>query len=150
MCQVTSPEKFSFSRYGLKGGRKWGFSRFSENLDSRFGSISYKRKISSFYMFVSSFESKPFFVLEIWGKRGSKMGFFKVFSKLRLTIWFHLLEKNDIIILHIRAKYRVQTIFVLEIWDKRGSKMRFFKIFSKTALTISFYFLQKEDITVFH
>ena len=100
VCQVTSPEKFSFSRYGLKGGRKWGFSRFSENLDSRFGSISYKRKISSFYMFVSSFESRPFFVLEIWGKRGSKMSFFGIISKMALTISFFFLQKEDITKIH--------------------------------------------------
>ena len=40
VCEATSPEKFWFSRYGVKGGQKWDFSRFSQTLDSRFGSIS--------------------------------------------------------------------------------------------------------------
>ena len=39
------------------------------------------------------------------------MGVFKVFSKPRLTIWFDLLEKEDIIILDMCAKLQVQTIF---------------------------------------
>ena len=64
------------------------------------------------------------------------MGFFKVFSKLRLTIWFHLLEKEGIIILIICAKLKVQVIFLPEIegqmgskWDKNG----FFVVFSKSV-----------------
>ena len=39
------------------------------------------------------------------------MGVFKVFSKPRLTIWFDLLEKEDIIILNMCAKLQVQTVF---------------------------------------
>ena len=74
MCQATSPEKFWFSRYGVKGGQKWLFSRFSQNLDSRFGSLSKRRKISSFYIFVPTFESRQFFVLEIQCQMGVKMG----------------------------------------------------------------------------
>ena len=39
------------------------------------------------------------------------MGVFEVFSKPRLTIWFDLLEKEDIIILNMCAKLQVQVIF---------------------------------------
>ena len=78
------------------------------------------------------------------------MGFFKVFSKRRPKIWFHLLVKEDIIILHIRAKFRVQAIFcsrdIVSNGGQNGSKMGFFEFFSKTALAISFFFSYREKI----
>ena len=55
--------------------------------------------------------SRKNLVLEIWGKKGVKNGGFGIFSKTSVTIWFHLLEKEDIIILHMCAKLQVQTIF---------------------------------------
>ena len=36
------------------------------------------------------------------------MGVFGIFSKTALTIWFLLLVKEDIIILHMCAKFQVQ------------------------------------------
>ena len=38
------------------------------------------------------------------GQTGVKIGFFVIFSKTVEPIWFHLLEKEDIIILHMCAK----------------------------------------------
>ena len=74
VCQVTSPGKIWFSRYGAKRGSKWGFSGFSQKLVYRFGSISYRRKILLFYICVPSFRSEPFLVPEIEGQTGVKMG----------------------------------------------------------------------------
>ena len=45
--------------------------------------------------------------VEILGKRGSKMGVFGIFSQTALTIWSLLLVKEDIIILHMCAKFQV-------------------------------------------
>ena len=70
-----------------------------------------------------SCKSRKILVLQIWGKRGSKMGFFKVFSKPRLTIWFHLLEKEDNTILNMCAKLKVQVIFRSRDRGSNGMKM---------------------------
>ena len=59
---------------GGQNGSKMGFSQFSQKLANRFGSISQGRKTLSFYIFVPSFESRPFFVLEIQGQMGVKTG----------------------------------------------------------------------------
>ena len=81
-----------------------------------------------------------------------KNGFFVVFSKTVEPIWFHLLVKEDIIILHIRAKFQVHTIFGFLIyrvkWGSKGVKNEFFVIFSKTSKPILFHLLVKEDIII--
>ena len=55
------------------------------------------------------------------GQKGSKKGDFEIFSKTSLTIWFHLLVKEDLIILHMCAKFQVQANLCL--WHA------FFKLF---------------------
>ena len=45
------------------------------------------------------------------GTKWDKNGFFVVFSETVRPIWFHLLEKEDIVILHMSAKVQVQAIF---------------------------------------
>ena len=57
-------------------------------------------------------KSRKNLVLQIWGKKGVKNGGFGIFSKTSVTIWFHLLVKEDIIILHMCAKSQVQAIFL--------------------------------------
>ena len=49
-------------------------------------------------------------VLEIWGQKGSKRGFFDTLSKSNEKIWFILLGKKDIIVLHVHAKFHDQDI----------------------------------------
>ena len=56
-------------------------------------------------------KSRKNLVLEIWGEKGVENGGFGIFSKTSVTIWFHLLVKEDIIILDICAKSEVQAIF---------------------------------------
>ena len=53
---------------------------------------------------------KTFLVLEIWGQKGSKMGVFGLFSKNNEYIWFILQGKEDIILLHVHAKFHGQNI----------------------------------------
>ena len=103
-----SPDK------GQKGGQKWGIRDFLENQGSdlvpslregRYYCFTYVCQVSGQNHF--SFPRQRV-------KRGSKWvknGFFVVFSKTGKPIWFHLLGKEDIIILHICAKFRVQAIF---------------------------------------
>ena len=57
-----------------------------------------------------NFMMKAFLVLEIWGQKGSKMGFFGLFSKNNYKIWFILLGQEDIIVLRVHAKFHVQNI----------------------------------------
>ena len=61
-------------------------------------SFSQGMKILQYYMCLQSFKSVPILVLEITGKKGSKLGVFGCFSKDIGTIWFVLLEKEDIIV----------------------------------------------------
>ena len=61
-------------------------------------------------MFVQNFKYGKIFVLEIWGKRGSKMGFFCALSKRNEYIWFILLGKEDIIVLRVHAKFHDESI----------------------------------------
>ena len=170
-----------------------GDSGFSQKLVQRFGSISQRRKISSFYICVPSYRSRPFFVPEIegqtgvkmgqkwvfrsflknwqtdlvpslregrhyhstylcqvsspghfsfsryrvkWGSKRVKNGVFVVFSKTSQPIWFHLLEKEDIIILHMCAKLQVQAIFRSRDMGSNGGqtgvKIEFFDYISKS------------------
>ena len=101
-----------------------------------------------------SFKFRKIFVLLIWGKKGVKKGFFKVFSKSIRMIWFHLLGKIDIIILHMYAKLQVQTLFRSRDRGSNGGSKRvkngFFVVFSKVVLTIWFHLLRKEDIIILH
>ena len=53
---------------------------------------------------------KTFLVLEIWGQKGSKMGFFGLFSTNNEYIWFILLGKEDIKVLRVHAKFHDQNI----------------------------------------
>ena len=57
-----------------------------------------------------NFMMKAFLVLEIWGKKGSKMVFFGLFSKNNEFIWFILLRKEDIIVLRVHAKFHDESI----------------------------------------
>ena len=56
---------------------------------------------------MQSFKSIPILVLEIWGKKGSKMGVFAIILKTRRVFWFILLGIQDIIVLHMLAKFQV-------------------------------------------
>ena len=62
-------------------------------------------------MFVQNFKYGKIFVLEIWGKKGSKMGYFGIFSKSNEQIWFILLQMEDNIVLHVCAKFQVRINF---------------------------------------
>ena len=73
-------------------------------------------------MCVPSFMFRKKIFAEIWGQKGSKMGVFGNFSKLSLTIWFHLLEKKDIICLHVCAKFHVQEKNIPQDMGSKGVK----------------------------
>ena len=111
MCKVSSPYQFLFLRYWGKRGLILGFSAFSQKVSVRFGSFSQEKKILQSYIHVQSFKSVPILVLEIWGKKGSELGVFGIFSKSITSIWFILSGKEDIIELHTRAKFQVHTNF---------------------------------------
>ena len=84
--------------------------------------------------------SRKNLVLQIWGKKGVKNGGFVIFSKTSVKNWFHLPEKEDIIILHMCAKLQVQVIFCSRDRGlngvkrgQKGVKMGFFGILRKTS-----------------
>ena len=87
-------------------------------------------------MFVQNFKYGKIFVLEIWGKRWSKMGFFGKLSKSNEYIWFILLGKEDIIVLRVHAKFHDESISgSRDIWGKRGQKW-VFSDFSRKIMNI--------------
>ena len=70
------------------------------------------------------------------GQNGSKWvknWVFVVFSKTSEPIWFHLPEKEDIVILHMCAKIQVQALFRSRDrgsnGGQNGSKMGFLRVF---------------------
>ena len=65
-------------------------------------------KILWYYVCMPNFMIRTFLILEIWGKKGSKTGVFRLFSKNIGWIWFILLGKEDIIILRVHAKFHDQ------------------------------------------
>ena len=60
---------------------------------------------------MQSFKSIPTLVLEIWGKKGSELGVFGIFSKSTTSIWFILLGNRDLIVLHVREKFQYHIFF---------------------------------------
>ena len=67
-------------------------------------------KILLYYVCMPNFMFRTFLVLEIWGQKGSKRGFFDTLSKSNEKIWFILLGKEDIIVLRVHAKFHDQNI----------------------------------------
>ena len=57
-----------------------------------------------------------------------KNGFFVIFSKTGKPIWFHLLVKEDIIILHICAKFRVEWGSKIDLFDYISTSLYLFLI----------------------
>ena len=80
-------------------------------------------------MFVPNFKYGKIFVLEIWGKRGSKMGFFGTLSKSNEYIWFILLGKEDIIVLRVHAKFHDESISGSRDMGAKGVKNGVFRTF---------------------
>ena len=76
-----------------------------------------------------NFMMKAFLVLEIWGQKGSKMGFFGLFSKNNEYIWFILLGKEDIIVLRVHAKFHDESISGSRDMGAKGVKNGFFRTF---------------------
>ena len=60
--------------------------------------------------------------VEILGQKGSKMSFFEIFSKTALTIWFIFIQKEDIIVLHVCAKFQVRINFRSQNMGSKGVK----------------------------
>ena len=71
------------------------------------------------------------------GSKWVKNGVFVVFSKTSEPIWFHLLEKEDIVILHMCAKLQVQAFFRSRDrgsnGGQNGAKMEFSRFSQKLA-----------------
>ena len=78
--------------------------------------------VGSCYICLQSFKSISILVLEIWGKKGSKLGVFGIFSKSISSIWFILSGKEDIIELHTCAKFQVHTNFGSRDMGQKGVK----------------------------
>ena len=95
-------------------GQKWGFRGFLKNQqadlvptprEGRYRYFTYVCLITG-----PGYFSFPRYWVK-WGSKWVKNGVFMVFSKTSKPIWFHLLEKEDIKILHMFAKLQVQAIF---------------------------------------
>ena len=69
------------------------------------------------------FNSISILVLEIWGKKESKLGIFGHFSKDIVMIWFILLEMVDIIVLRMRAKFQVHSKNFSRYMETKGVKI---------------------------
>ena len=72
---------------------------------------------------------RTFLVLEIWGQKGSKMGFFGFFSKSNAYIWFILLGNEDIIVLRVHTKFHDQNIPGSRDMGAKGVKNGVFRTF---------------------
>ena len=57
---------------------------------------------------MQSFKSVPILVLEIWGKRWSKMTFFGIFSGMLGRFSFVFTEKDGLIVIHTCTKFHIQ------------------------------------------
>ena len=107
-------EKSGSPDMGQKGGQKWGIRDFLKNqCNDLVPSPREGRYYYSTYMCQVTGPDEFQFPRQrvIWGSKWVKNGVFGIFSKSSVAIWFHLLEKEDIIILHMCAKLQVQTIF---------------------------------------
>ena len=107
-------EKSGSPDMGQKGGQKWGIRDFLKNYctdlvpslrEGRYHHFTYVCQVTGPDHFSFPRQGVK------WGSKWVKNGFFVIFSKTVEPIWFHLLEKEDIIILHMCAKLQVQTIF---------------------------------------
>ena len=76
---------------------------------------------------MQSFKSIPTLVLDIWGKKGSELGVFGIFSKSITSIWFILSGKEDIIELHTCAKFHVHTNFGSRDMGQKGVRIGGFR-----------------------
>ena len=56
------------------------------------------------------------------GQKGSKMRFFEIFSKTAPAISFILIQKEDIIVLHVCAKFQVRINFCSRDMGSKGVK----------------------------
>ena len=115
-----SPDK------GQKGGQKWGIRDFLKNQGSNLVPSPRKGRYhhSTYVCQVTGPDQFSFPRQGVkWGSKWVKNGFFVIFSKTVEPIWFHLLEKEDIIILHMCAKLQVQTIFRSRDRGSNGGEM---------------------------
>ena len=78
---------------------------FSNNL------VLQKKDIILSHVCLQNFKSRKILVLEIWGQKGSKMGYFRIFLKNNEQIWFDFRLKEDIIALHVCGNFQVQNNF---------------------------------------
>ena len=111
---------------GVKMGQKRVFRNFLKNCwtdsvpsprEGRYHHSTYSCQVSSPYNF-----SFPIYRTK-WGSKGVKNEFFVIFSKTSKPISFHLLVKEDIIILRMCAKFQVQTIFCSQDMGSNRVKM---------------------------
>ena len=65
--------------------------------------------------------------VEILGQKGSKMRFFEIFSETALTMSFIFIQKEDIIVLHVCAKFQVRENFCSRDMGQKGVKNGFFR-----------------------
>ena len=86
--------------------------------------------------------SRSFFVPEIEGQmgvkrgqKGVKMGFFGILRKTSSTIWFHLLLKEGIIVLHMCAKFQVQVNSGSRDIGAKGVKNKGLPYLTKVVIT---------------
>ena len=118
MCAKLQVQVIFRSRYrgskGVKIGQKWGFRGFLKNQQAdlvpsprerRYCNSTYVCQVTGPGPF--SFPRQRF----KWGSKWVKNWFFVVFSKTVEPLWFHLIAKEDIKILHMFAKLQVQAIF---------------------------------------
>ena len=113
------------AQMGVKMGQKWVFRSFLKSCcddlvpspkKGRYDHSTYSCQVSSpGYFSFSRYNVK-------WGSKWVKIGFFVVFSKTSKPIWFHLLKKEDIVILHMCAKLQVWVFFRSRDSVKWGSK----------------------------
>ena len=69
--------------------------------------------------------------VEIWGKRGSKMGFFGIFSKTSLRILLVFTEKEGLIVIHTCTKFHVQENSGSRDMGQKGVRIGGFRHFLK-------------------
>ena len=73
--------------------------------------------------------------VEIMGKKGSKMRFFEIFSETALTISFIFIQKEDIIVLHVCAKFQVRENFCSRDMGQKRVKNKGLPYLTKVVIT---------------